>query len=135
MPKVKDPRYKAARRRVQEIRGFYSHLAVYVSVIVMLAALDWVTGDGLDWVIFPALGWGAAILIHASQVLVVERFFGKEWEERKIRELLGEKPKRGAALGLADDEAWDEAADEEQVALHDLIRATREQQERSEGRR
>ena len=135
MSKVKDPRYKAARRRVQEIKGFYSHLAVYLSVIAMLAALDWITGNGLDWVIFPALGWGVAVLIHASQVLVVEHFFGKEWEERKIRELLGEKPKRGAALGLADDGAWDEeTADEEQVALHDLIRATREHQGRSEQR-
>ena len=135
MSKVKDPRYKAARRRVREIREFYSHLAVYVSVIAMLAALDWMTGGGLDWVLFPALGWGVAVLIHASQVLVVERFFGKEWEERKIRELLGEKPKRGAALGWTDEEAWDEAADEEHVALHDLIRATRERRERAEGQR
>ncbi len=129
MSKVKDPRYKAARRRVQELKGFYTHLTVYFSVIVMLAALDWVTGDGLDWVIYPALGWGVAILIHGWQVLVLDHFFGKEWEDRKIRELLGEKPKRGA-MWAADDELLDEA--DEAVALGDLIRAAREQQERSE---
>ncbi len=133
MPKNKDPRYKAAQKRVEELKSFYTHVSVYLSVIAMLALLDLVTGDGLDWVIYPALGWGVAVLIHASQVLVIERFFGEEWEERKIYELLGEKPKRGARLELAEAmlaEENDVPADE-QVALRELLRTTPERQERS----
>lgn len=94
-------RYQAARKRVKQIKEFYTHLAVYVVVIGGLALFDLLDG-GLEWVWWPALGWGIGLAIHAFTVYGEHGMFGDQWEERKIRELLGEKPKRGARLRYDD---------------------------------
>lgn len=34
------------------------------------------------------LGWGIAVVIHGANVFFTGQFLGKEWEERKVKELL-----------------------------------------------
>lgn len=46
--------------------GFVRHFWVYVSVMAGLSVIDLADGSGgLDWVWFPAAGWGIAVLIHS----------------------------------------------------------------------
>jgi len=52
-------------------------------------------------------------------VFIIEGFFGHEWEERKIMELLGEKQKRGA-LPVDEDLLIDDA-DDQGVSLAELL--------------
>ncbi len=55
--------------------------------------------------------WGLGLAIHAYITFVGHRLFGPAWEEQKIAELLGEKPKRGKMLS---DDADEIPADQDQ---------------------
>jgi hypothetical protein len=80
-----DESYKRAKRRVGEIKDFYTHLSVYGSVIFFLLMVDLLTGSGW-WFFWPALAWGVGIMIHAAVTFLP--FNTGDWEERKIRELM-----------------------------------------------
>jgi hypothetical protein len=76
--------YYKAKKRVEEIKGFYSNLLSYCIVIPFLAFIDYRTNTGFHWFWFPMLGWGLGLIFHAFGVFG----YGKSWEERKIQELL-----------------------------------------------
>ncbi|MFS4417088.1 2TM domain-containing protein [Maribacter sp. 2307ULW6-5] len=82
-----DVAYKNAQERVGELKGFYSHLMVYVLVIGVLAVFNFYTVN-FPWVIFPAVGWGIGLAGHGLGVFGQNLLFGKKWEERKIREII-----------------------------------------------
>ncbi|HEX3301983.1 MAG TPA: 2TM domain-containing protein [Thermomicrobiales bacterium] len=84
-----DTRYQQARKRVEEIKGFYTHLIIYLVVNAFLFAIDFIDG-GSWWFYWPLLGWGIAVAIHGAVTFGVEGPLGKHWEERKIRELMDE---------------------------------------------
>lgn len=81
-------RYEKARKRVEEIRGFYTHLLIYILVNVGLFILNLVTSRGDFWFYWPLFGWGIGILAHALSVFGPRRLWGSDWEERKIKELM-----------------------------------------------
>ncbi len=60
-----------ARVRARAKYGFYKHLAVFFAVNVMLFIINLVTGPGYFWSIWPLIGWGVAIVIHALRVFVL----------------------------------------------------------------
>ncbi len=43
------------------------------------------------WVIFPALGWGFGVVAHWLEATGRTPFLGKNWEQRKIEELMSEE--------------------------------------------
>ncbi|NND03514.1 MAG: 2TM domain-containing protein [Acidimicrobiia bacterium] len=58
-------------RGAQHRQAFLSHLWTYGSVMAGLTVIDLADGSGgLDWVWYPAAGWGIFVLIHARS-----RFF------------------------------------------------------------
>ena len=65
-----DDREVRARSRAEAKFGFYKHLAVYVVVNLMLFVIDLATSPGYFWAIWPLIGWGIAIAIHALTVFV-----------------------------------------------------------------
>jgi hypothetical protein len=80
-----------ARQQVQNIRAFYVHLSVYIAVVTMLVLINVASGDawrGNWWVQWPAMAWGAAVVIHGIFALRGYAYFGPEWEERKIEEIM-----------------------------------------------
>lgn len=81
-------RYERARRRVREIRAFYIHVAVFVPVNALLHVINFVATPGLYWAFWPLLGWGIGLLAHGLVMYRWTPFLGKDWEERKIRELM-----------------------------------------------
>lgn len=61
----------AARKRLEERRGFVPHLIVYLVVNAGLVLLWVMTGaDGLFWPIFPLLIWGVGLLMHGWNAFV-----------------------------------------------------------------
>lgn len=87
MENVNEYKYKKAKERVECIKGFYTHAMVYAIVIPVLAYLNYVT-TSFPWIVFPALGWGIGLLGHGMQAFGYMPFLGKDWEERKIREIM-----------------------------------------------
>lgn len=62
--------YQSAKKRVEAKMGFYTHLSVYVAVIVFLAIINLLTSSSAIWFHWPMLGWGIAIVIHAATVFL-----------------------------------------------------------------
>jgi hypothetical protein len=56
----------AARKRLEERRGFVPHLIMFLVVNTGLVVI-WVAteSDGFFWPAFPLLLWGAGVLTHA----------------------------------------------------------------------
>jgi len=78
-----DELYKKAREKVNEIRGFYIHLIVYV---IINAVFIYFIGKAWLWV---TAFWGMGLIFQ----LVNTFLLGKEWEEKKIKEYI-EREKR-----------------------------------------
>ena len=86
---TKESKYQEAKKRVAELRGFYRHLSVYVIVNLGLFLINMTTSPETLWFIWPLLGWGIAIVLHALRVFGGTP--GSSWEEEKIAELMKEE--------------------------------------------
>jgi len=53
-----------------------------------------VTSREALWFFWPLFGWGIAVFIHGFTVFGAKKMLGKDWEERKIKEML-EKDRKG----------------------------------------
>ena len=60
---------RLARKRAGAKLGWYIHATVYVAVNLLLAGLAAMSDR--QWVMFPALGWGLGLALHALVVFVV----------------------------------------------------------------
>ena len=81
-------RYDRARRRARQIRAFYLHAAIFVAVNILLHVINFVAATKGYWAFWPLFGWGIGLLAHGVATFRWMPFVGKEWEERKIRELM-----------------------------------------------
>ncbi|RZJ56075.1 MAG: 2TM domain-containing protein [Flavobacterium sp.] len=81
-------RHYQAHKRVKEIKEFYQHLTVYVLCNPIVIVTNLLTSPEYLWCLYSVFGWGIAIALHAMKVFNYGPFFNKEWEERKIREIL-----------------------------------------------
>lgn len=82
-------RYVEAKKRIEEIKGFYWHLAITVLVIPMII---WVNFEFVPQFLFFWYAVGGMIIglfFHWLGIFGFEKIgLGKDWEERKIKELL-----------------------------------------------
>jgi hypothetical protein len=83
-----EDRYYVAKKKVNEIKGFYGNLTSYILVNVILLVINLVTSPEYLWFFWPLFGWGIGVLIHGMSVFQWLPFFGKEWEEKKIKEFM-----------------------------------------------
>jgi 2TM domain len=86
-----EERYYQAKKRVEEIKGFYGNLTAYIIVNACLLILNLVTSPEYLWFFWPLLGWGIGVLFHGMKVFNYMPFFGKDWEEQKIKEFMEEE--------------------------------------------
>ena len=91
---MEDEQYERAKKRVEELKGFYSHLIVYIVIITFLAVVNFFTTPGLWWFLFVAFFWGIGLVAHALSVFSRRGLFTKEWEDRKIKEYIEKEEKK-----------------------------------------
>lgn len=84
-----DKRYQRAKKKVQDLKGFYIHLAIYTVMVPVFIYFN-VRSTSFPWALFPILGWGWGVLGHASEVYGWSPIFNKKWESRKIEELMND---------------------------------------------
>ncbi|MCK9307990.1 MAG: 2TM domain-containing protein [Methanoculleus sp.] len=87
-------RYARAKEHVEALQGFYIHLAAYIIVNVLLFAADILTDPGTLWFFWVTIFWGVGLIFHALGVFVGGRVLGRDWEERKIREIMEREERR-----------------------------------------
>ena len=86
-------RLERAHKRVKSIKGFYKHLAIYLFVNAFLLILKTINLDPGEqfwtWSTFATIGWwGLGLLVHGISVFGRNAFLNKDWEERKIKEIM-----------------------------------------------
>ena len=87
----KEEAYIRAKKKLDKLVGFYWHLAVYIIVNLFLIILIGVnSGDGF-WsfgTFATPIFWGIGLLFHFLGVFGPGFMFGKNWEEKKIKEYM-----------------------------------------------
>ena len=86
-----EERYYKARKKVEEIKGFYGNLTAYIVVNIGLMVLNLVTSPEYLWFFWPLLGWGIGVAVHGMVVFNYMPFLGKDWEEQKIKEYMNKE--------------------------------------------
>ena len=78
-------RREAAVKRLKAKREFWGHVAAYVLVNALLVVIWAVTSDGGNfWPLWPILGWGIALGLHARDAFqkpISEEAIRKEMEK------------------------------------------------------
>lgn len=77
--------------RVRRIKAFYLHIVKYVVVIALLTVINLVTGPQYLWVVWPALGWGIALIGRGLSTFELVPFLNADWEKKKVETYLGRK--------------------------------------------
>lgn len=85
---TEEERYYQARKKVEEIKKFYQHLTIYLLSSPITIVVNIMTSPEYLWCIWSVLGWGVAIVLHAMKAFDYFPFFNKEWEDKKINELM-----------------------------------------------
>ncbi|GGF11876.1 2TM domain-containing protein [Flavobacterium limi] len=83
-----DDKYHLAKKKVEDIKGFYGNLISYISVNIFLICINLYTSPDHLWFYWPLIWWGLGVVFHGLKVFEVFPGFGKDWEERKIKELM-----------------------------------------------
>lgn len=89
-PEDEDEYYERARKRVKELKSFYSNLISYCVIIPFLIIINLITSPKSLWFYFPMLGWGIGIISHAFRVFGI----GENWKEKKIQEIMNKQKNR-----------------------------------------
>jgi uncharacterized membrane protein len=88
-----DLKYKRAKERVEELKGFYGHLIAYIVVNVFLAIVNLLITPGFWWFLFVTFFWGIGLVAHGLSVFMKRGIFSKKWEDRKIKEYMEKEEK------------------------------------------
>lgn len=76
-----------ARKRVKEMRSFYVSATMYAVIIPVLWILNLSIGGRL-WAQWPMIGWGIGLTAQGLSVFAGRSFFGAEWEQKKVDEIM-----------------------------------------------
>ncbi len=85
--------YIRAKKKLEKLVGFYWHLAAYVVVntfLIILIGSQRNDGEGF-WnfgTFATAFFWGIGLIFHFLAVFGPDFMFGKNWEEKKIKEYM-----------------------------------------------
>ena len=91
---IEAKRYLRAKKSVEKEKEVYIHAAVFVFTmpIIIITNLMFVPGFYYFW--FALFGWGMGVFLHWLVVIGFKSsLFGKDWENRKIKEAMEEEKK------------------------------------------
>jgi hypothetical protein len=91
-------KYKKVKKRIDEIKKFYKHFSVYLIINLFFIGRriykDIDRGNGVIDALTDLdnynffFWWGVALILHGILVFGAPKIFSKDWEDRKIKELM-----------------------------------------------
>ena len=94
-----------AQLRARQKRRLYQHFIVFLlgSVVLILLNVIFEIGKdinpfGIDWFVWAIIFWTIIFLIHAFNVFITNKFFGKEWENEQVDRLVAKQQRKIAEL-------------------------------------
>ena len=86
---MNDEKYEEAKKRVKELKEFYRNFITYIFFNIILIVINLLTSPESLWFYWVTIFWGIGIVLHAANIFILKgRFLGKEWEEKKIKEIM-----------------------------------------------
>ena len=86
-------KYQEALKRVKKIKGFYTHAVVYlvINTAIIISQIQFSSSD--NWSLelrqfSTAFFWGIGLAAHGLSVFMPTMILGKNWEDKKIKELM-----------------------------------------------
>jgi hypothetical protein len=86
--------YERAKKKAKEIRSFYINVTFYCITMPILIFINLRFTPEYYWFPFSMGGWGIGLLFHAMAAFDYMPFFNKDWEERKMKELLDKEKQK-----------------------------------------
>ncbi|WP_430412616.1 2TM domain-containing protein [Kordia sp.] len=98
--KKRSDAYIRAKKKVENLRGFYVHLIVYVVINTFITwqqvaehienghTLQQAFKDNGTYMLWAL--WGIGLVLHGINVFITNGTFGQNWEERKIKQYMEE---------------------------------------------
>ena len=92
--------YEYARRRIKQKKNLMRHFIFFLagSIFVLVIEQLILTGDKAilfnNWSVWIVLIWTFILLIHVFNVFVMNKFMGKEWEDRQLEKLKAKQTNR-----------------------------------------
>ena len=91
---IENSKYLLAVERVEKLKKFYSSLASFIIVMPFLIFINLSFTPFFYWFWFPLLGWSIGLVSQLLEVNNFNVFLGKNWEEKKIREIMNESKEK-----------------------------------------
>ena len=83
-----EDKYYLAKKKVENIKGFYGNLTSFIGVNIVLIFINLYTTPNHLWFYWPLIWWGVGVVFHGLKVFEVFPVLGKGWEEKKIKEIM-----------------------------------------------
>ncbi len=81
-----------AQKRVEEIKGFYSHLVSTFLILPFIVFVNLYTFPDYHWFWFAVGGWAVGLVIHAVNVFFISRIsMGEDWKNKKMKSYMKEE--------------------------------------------
>ncbi len=87
--------FEHAQDRIRQKKRLTQHFIVFLAGSILLIVINIVLGYGqnfklfgTDWFVWAILLWTFFFLIHALNVLITNKFMGKEWHDRQMKKLV-----------------------------------------------
>lgn len=99
-----DKKLNRAKKRLEELKGFYWHLAAYIGVnsFISISSVVGRMSSGASFLEVLDFGtfavwffWGIGLFFHGMKVFSYNPVFSKQWEERQIQKYI-EKDRKQA---------------------------------------
>ena len=94
MTTQEDLKYQEAQKRVKKMKSFYVHLLVFliVNTYIVIKKTQHIDDGETIWHAFKVpFFWGIGLVFHGLKAFDSIPFIGKDWEERKIKEMMDKK--------------------------------------------
>jgi len=103
MKNLEGRKLKRAVQRVEEIKKFYKHVVAYVLINLFFGFIwnfsfklfgDFIVSNQFNggnqkhlpiWFL-----WGVLLILHGLKTFAFPNLFGKDWEEKKVKEYMNE---------------------------------------------
>lgn len=83
--------YEYARRTIKQRKMLFFHFVVFVLGSILFVCFNEFVQDKtvtVTWWPYAVGAWAIVVFLHAVNVLVVNRFMGKHWQEKQLEILI-----------------------------------------------
>ena len=90
--------FEHAQERLKQKKRLTQHFVIFLAGSILLIVLNVVLGYGkdfklfgTDWFVWAILLWTFFFLIHALNVVITNKFMGKDWHDRQMKKLVAKQ--------------------------------------------